>query len=161
MASPVGNLDTLGLSATEQRVDKIQQAFLDVFRRIDERISTYDYKPMMTDPRGVCLYFDWEEEVASTAGGSRGPVNVNWQWIVDVYVYGYDRREMQRDLRGIVLKMREDLRENRLLGRDEEGRHYVKQLEVRSIAPATDFTYNEGDNTGMVKKLRLIAEVQV
>src|SRR5215210_1262845 len=100
----------LASSVTEQKVDKIEQAFLDVFRRIDSDLATYDHKPKMTDPRGVCLYFDWEEEVASTAGGSRGPVNANWQWLVDVYVYGYDRRDMQRDLRGIVLKMREDLR---------------------------------------------------
>jgi hypothetical protein len=151
------------MNAVIERVDAIEQGYLRLIDSIPEVDQTLDFRGGPKDviqPNTVCLYFDWEEEVAHTAGGGRGPINVEWWWGVDIWVYGYDAREMQRTIKIIVLKSRELIRANRQIGRDDEGRALSKKTPVLTSRGEV-FPVTIQEKPGFTKSYRLVVERQV
>lgn len=142
------------LNPEEQRVEAVEDAFLALAISIPEVESALDYRPG-TYPRSlVCMLFDDEVEVAHTAGGNRGPVRVEWQWIVDIYVHGYERKEMQARMRRIILALKAKMRENRLLDRTVK-----KTPEMEGLGPMSPVRIAE--NPGLLKRYRLRCEKEI
>lgn len=143
------------LTPEETAVDAIEQAFLALMGGIAEVTHALDYRPERYDQPTVCMYFDWEDEVARSASAGRGLVIAEWEWVVDIYVPLYDRREGQRAMRAIILKMREALREDRLLGRTVK-----KKPALNNLGPAAVVRQGESGPI-LFKRFRLVVEREV
>jgi hypothetical protein len=96
-------------------VNEVRDAFLGAMSEIEELEEALDYIPeSITSTAMVTLFVD-EEEVKAPMGG-RPPAVVRWVWIVDLYAYGYENREMQHRFESIILQMRRKLRQKHLFG---------------------------------------------
>lgn len=96
------------------KVELWEQAFLDAFLGIEGVDHAEDHRPERIEPNTVCLMFD--DEVPGDQATSRVE-RVEFQWIVQIYVHGYERRDMQKTMQRIIMGLRRKFRQDPTLGR--------------------------------------------
>lgn len=137
---------------TVERLETYEQAILDAFLEVPEVDFAEDHRPEMVQPNTVCLLFD--DEVPGERATSRVE-RTEFQWIVQIYVHGYERRDMQKRMQRIILGIRKIFRENPTLSGVLKKKARLDSLGV--VRPIR----MENNNPALVKGYRLGIEREV
>ena len=146
MVRPVGPIEP-----DLEKSDLIEENFGALMLDIPEVEHFYTYRPEEIPPNTVCMYFDWEgQEDATTNRGTRN----TWEWVVEVYIHGHHRKEMQRRMKAIILGMQRRLRADPRL-----SRAVARPIDVLNrYGPARPMTI--GGQAGLLKQFRLVGETR-
>lgn len=131
--------------------DLVEERFGELMLDMEEVETFFTYRPEEIPPNTVCMYFDWEGQAdATTGGGTRN----TWEWVVEIYIHGYERKDMQRRLKAIILGMQRRLRSDQRL-----GRAVARPIEVLNrYGPARPITVD--GQPGLLKQFRLVGETR-
>lgn len=133
-----------------ERTDLIETRFGELVMDVEEVEAFFPYRPEQVPENTVLMYFDWEDEV----GAKTGRITDNtWEWIIEVYCHGYERRDVQRRMKAILLGIRTRLRANPKL-----DRAFSKPCSLVNMGPA--FPLPNQEMPVLFKRFRLVGETE-
>lgn len=144
----MAEMDVIGL----ERTTAIEDAFGELVLGIDGVENFLPYRDEQVPPNTVCMYFDWRGTASRTTGSIS---RKSWEWIVEIYAHGYERRDVQARMKGIIIGIDDALERNPRLDRAAS-----RPVRTENMGPPIPFTDQASGNRALLKRFRLIAEAE-
>ena len=131
------------------RTERIEQEFEALVLGVDHVEHFYPYRDEEIPPNSVCMYFDWR---GTTARATSGISRKSWEWMVDIYIHGYEREDVQRRMKEVIIGIDAALDRNPKLNRAAS-----KPVSTSNTGPARPIRTDSG-GFGLLKQFRLSVE---
>jgi hypothetical protein len=111
----------------QDEINAARDRFLEEMLKVPELEQALDHIPNSISSTALVMRFIDEEEVDGRQATNRVGID-RFIFLVELYCYGYQQREMQLRFESIILRMRQLMRTNPLLDRTLKKRFEIVRL---------------------------------
>lgn len=136
-----------------ERTTLIEQAFGELALGVAGVETFLTYRPEeIPSSNAVCMYFDWR----GTAARATGRISrKTWEWVIEIYIQGYERQDMQQRMKAIIIGIDDALEGDLTLNRAAS-----RPVRLENMGPPIPYVAQENGPRGLLKRFRLIAEAE-
>lgn len=136
-----------------ERTDLIVESFGSLALAVPGVDEFMAYRPEEVPPgTTVCAYFDWR---GTSARATTLITRKTWEWVIEIYVQGEERYEMQRRMTGVIIGIDESVDRNPTLDRAAS-----KPVRLENMGPPIPYASGDSGVRGLLKRFRLVVEAE-